>query len=75
MHRQEVEKQRERERSAAAEDPKKIAQKQAIEKRRMELQKKDQQRPAANHVNALDAFFIITYADVYCSKAYYNDPP
>ena len=40
--RQEAEKQRERERSAAAEDAKKSAQKQVIEKRRLELSKKEQ---------------------------------
>lgn len=44
VQRQEVERQRERERSAAAEDPKKLAHKQAIEKRRLELEKKNQQR-------------------------------
>ena len=44
LQRQEAERQRERERVAAAEDPKKIAQRQQIEKRRMEMNKKDQQR-------------------------------
>ncbi|KAL9125659.1 MAG: hypothetical protein Q9217_005168 [Psora testacea] len=47
FQRQEAEKQRERERSAVAEDPKKIAQRQAIEKRRLEMQKKDQRPPQA----------------------------
>ncbi|MDI1487421.1 MAG: hypothetical protein OHK93_006691 [Ramalina farinacea] len=46
-HRQEVERQRQKERAAtAAEDPRKIAQRKAIEERRLELQKKDQ-RPLA----------------------------
>lgn len=45
-HRQELERQRERERSVASEDPKKIAQRQAIEKRRLEVGKKEQQRQA-----------------------------
>ncbi|KAK4690469.1 hypothetical protein P7C71_g6329, partial [Lecanoromycetidae sp. Uapishka_2] len=53
LQRQEAERQRERERSAAAEDPKNIAKRQAIEKRRLEMQKKDQprapQRPGAEH--------------------------
>lgn len=44
LQRQEAERQRERERSAAIDDPKKIAQKQAIEKRRLDLEKKNQQR-------------------------------
>lgn len=44
LQRLEAERQRERERSAAAEDPKNIAKRQAIEKRRMEMQRKDQQR-------------------------------
>ncbi|KAL8814318.1 MAG: hypothetical protein Q9223_006449, partial [Gallowayella weberi] len=47
MQRQEVEKQRERDRAVAAEDPKKIAQRQAIEKRRQDLAKKEQQRTAS----------------------------
>ncbi|KAL8802010.1 MAG: hypothetical protein Q9182_004087 [Xanthomendoza sp. 2 TL-2023] len=47
MQRQEVEKQRDRDRAAAAEDPKKIAQRQAIEKRRQDLAKKEQQRTAS----------------------------
>lgn len=45
-HRQELECQRERERAAASEDPKKTAQRQAIEKRRLEVGKKEQQRQA-----------------------------
>ncbi|KAL8775577.1 MAG: hypothetical protein Q9209_000073 [Squamulea sp. 1 TL-2023] len=46
--RQEADKQRERDRAAAAaEDPKKIAQRQAIEKRRQELAKKEHQRTAS----------------------------
>ncbi|KAI4114293.1 MAG: hypothetical protein LQ345_004901 [Seirophora villosa] len=44
VQRLEAEKQRERDRAGAAEDPKKIAQRQAIEKRRQELAKKEQQR-------------------------------
>lgn len=47
MQRLEAEKQRERDRAGAAEDPKKIAQRQAIEKRRQELAKKEQQRTAS----------------------------
>ena len=47
MQRQEVERQRERERAAASEDPKKLAQRQAIEKRRLEVERKEQQRQAA----------------------------
>ena len=54
LQRQEAERQRERERSAAAEDPKNIAKRQLIEKRRLEMQKKDQQRasqrPPVDHV-------------------------
>ena len=54
LQRQEAERQRERERSAAAEDPKNIAKRQVIEKRRLEMQKKDQQRasqrPPVDHV-------------------------
>lgn len=45
-NRQELERQRERERAVASEDPKKAAQKQAIEKRRLEVGKKEQQRQA-----------------------------
>lgn len=45
-NRQEVERQRERERAVASEDPKKAAQRQAIEKRRLEVGKKEQQRQA-----------------------------
>lgn len=45
--RAEAERQRERDRVTAAEDPKKIAQRQAIEKRRQELAKKEQQRTAS----------------------------
>ncbi|KAL8842901.1 MAG: hypothetical protein Q9170_000305 [Blastenia crenularia] len=44
IQRREAEKQREQDRVATAEDPKKIAQRQAIEKRRQDLAKKDQQR-------------------------------
>lgn len=44
QRRQEAERQREKERPAVIEDPKKMAQKQAIEKRRLELSKKEQQR-------------------------------
>ncbi|KAL8689277.1 MAG: hypothetical protein Q9218_005020, partial [Villophora microphyllina] len=46
IQRQEADKQREQDRAAAAEDPKKLAQRQAIEKRRQELAKKEQQRAA-----------------------------
>ncbi|KAI4171583.1 MAG: hypothetical protein LQ343_004175 [Gyalolechia ehrenbergii] len=46
LQRREAEKQREQDRAATAEDPKKAAQRQAIEKRRQELAKKDQQRTA-----------------------------
>ncbi|KAL8851963.1 MAG: hypothetical protein Q9221_003174 [Calogaya cf. arnoldii] len=45
--RQEADRQRERDRTTAADDPKKIAQRQAIEKRRQELAKKEQQRTAS----------------------------
>jgi hypothetical protein len=44
---QEADRQRERERSVAAQDPKKLAQRQAIEKRRLENGKKEQQRQAS----------------------------
>lgn len=44
MQRLEAEKQRERDRAVAPEDPKKVAHRQAIEKRRQELAKKEQQR-------------------------------
>ena len=44
MQRLEAEKQRERDRAGAPEDPKKVAHRQAIEKRRQELAKKEQQR-------------------------------
>ncbi|KAL8737623.1 MAG: hypothetical protein Q9181_001496 [Wetmoreana brouardii] len=44
VQRQEAERQREQDRAAAAEDPKKLAQRQAIEKRRQELARKEQQR-------------------------------
>ncbi|KAI4255061.1 MAG: hypothetical protein LQ352_002761 [Teloschistes flavicans] len=44
IQRQEAEKQREQDRAAAAEDPKKLAQRQAIEKRRQEMAKKEQQQ-------------------------------
>lgn len=47
--RQEIERQRERERAATVEDPRKIAQRQAIEKRRLEVLKKEQQRQGAQH--------------------------
>lgn len=46
MQRQEAERQREKERAAAGDDPKKLAQRQAIEKRRLEVEKKEQQRQA-----------------------------
>ncbi|KAL8942810.1 MAG: hypothetical protein Q9211_001239 [Gyalolechia sp. 1 TL-2023] len=46
LQRREAERQREQDRAAIAEDPKKAAQRQAIEKRRQELAKKDQQRTA-----------------------------
>lgn len=46
VQRQEAERQREKERAAASEEPKKLAQRQAIEKRRLELEKKEQQRQA-----------------------------
>ncbi|KAL9599413.1 MAG: hypothetical protein Q9219_003850 [cf. Caloplaca sp. 3 TL-2023] len=48
LQRREAERQREQDRAAAAEDPKKIAQRQAIEKRRQELAKKDQQHLPPN---------------------------
>lgn len=57
LQRQDTEKQRERERttSTTVEDPRKAAQKQAIEKRRIEVGKKDQQRvpqrPFNDHVS------------------------
>lgn len=51
-HRQELERQRERERSVASEDPKKIAQRQAIEKRRLEVGKKEQQRQATQQAKS-----------------------
>ena len=44
QQRQEAERQKEKERSAAIDDAKKIAQKQAIEKRRLEISKKEQQQ-------------------------------
>ena len=44
MQRQEAERQRERDQANAVEDPKKVAQRQAIEKRRQDLAKKEQQR-------------------------------
>ena len=44
QQRQEAEKERERERSAAAEEAKRLAQKQAFDKRRLELSKKEQQQ-------------------------------
>ncbi|KAA6414749.1 MAG: hypothetical protein FRX48_01499 [Lasallia pustulata] len=53
QQRQEMERQRERERTASAEDPRKLAQKQAIEKRRLELGKKDQQRNPQRMTNDL----------------------
>ncbi|KAL8940228.1 MAG: hypothetical protein Q9216_002937 [Gyalolechia sp. 2 TL-2023] len=46
LQRREAERQREQDRAAIPEDPKKAAQRQAIEKRRQELAKKDQQRTA-----------------------------
>lgn len=46
LQRREAERQREQDRAAAVEDPKKTAQRQAIEKRRQDLAKKDQQRSA-----------------------------
>lgn len=51
-----MERQRERERTASAEDPRKLAQKQAIEKRRLELGKKDQQRNPQRMTNDLVSF-------------------
>lgn len=56
QQRQEIERQRERERTTAAEDPRKLAQKQAIEKRRLELGKKDQQRNPQQTTNDLVSF-------------------
>lgn len=47
-HRQEAEREREREHAVANEDPKKIAQRQAIEKRRLDVGKKEQQRQATH---------------------------
>lgn len=47
LQRQEAERQREQDRIAAAEDPKRLAQRQAIEKRRQEMAKKEQQRTAS----------------------------
>ena len=44
LQREEAERQRERERAATIEDPRKLASRQLIEKRRLELAKKDQQR-------------------------------
>lgn len=61
QQRQEAERQREHERAAAAEDPKKIAQKQAIEKRRMELNKKEQQQRAPQRP-AMDQAPVSQYA-------------
>lgn len=53
QHRAEQELQRQREQDAAAEDPKKIAQKQAIERRRLENAKKHEQpRNAPMHTRA-----------------------
>lgn len=64
LQRQEAERQRERERSAAAEDPKNIAKRQLIEKRRLEMQKKDQQRashrPPMDHVSHCTLLVIRT---------------
>ena len=45
------ERQRERERSAASEDPKRVASRQLIEKRRLDLAKKDQQRAPTRPIN------------------------
>ncbi|KAL8828199.1 MAG: hypothetical protein Q9191_002726 [Dirinaria sp. TL-2023a] len=52
LQREEAEnRQRERERSAASEDPKRVASRQLIEKRRLELAKKDQQRVPQRPIN------------------------
>lgn len=51
-HRQELERQREKERAVASEDPKKIAQRQAIEKRRLEVGKKEHQRQATQQAKS-----------------------
>ena len=54
LQRQEAERQRERERAITVEDPKILAKKQAIEKRRMEMKKDQQrvpQRPGTDHVS------------------------
>lgn len=59
QQRQDLERQRERERTTAAEDPRKLAQKQAIEKRRLELGKKDQQRNPQRTTNDLVSFNIL----------------
>ena len=72
LHRQETEKQQERERSAAAEDSKKIAQKPAFEKKRMDLQK-DQHRNAINHVDTLEVFPAVQYANMCCQLVFYDD--
>jgi len=60
MQRQEAERQRERERAVTAEDPKILAKKQAIEKRRMEMKRDQQcvpQQPGADHVSPSLTFF------------------
>ena len=51
LEREEAERQRERERSATVEDPKKAASRQLIEKRRLELAKKDQQQRMPQRAN------------------------
>ena len=53
QQRQEAERQREMARSVSKEDPKRIAQKEAIEKRRLELSKKEQHREPQRVVNDL----------------------
>ena len=69
LHRQEAERQRERERSAAIDDPKKIAQKQAIEKRRLELERKNQQRAPQRPGN--EAVSLRIFVLVYTSHLIY----
>lgn len=56
QQRQEAERQRERERSTAVEDPNKAAKKQAIEKRRLELLKKEHQRNPQRPVDDLVSY-------------------
>lgn len=60
QQRLEAERQREKDRAAAADDPRKLAQKQAIEKRRLDMNKKNGQKELHGTANDFVSFSLMS---------------